>query len=87
MSFNQFLKGLMNFICYLFWIFLFIGTLIWVGVAEGLVNKVFIMCLSALVYYVTIVYRENKWVLGFMLACVIFVIIFIYAASRTTKKH
>lgn len=86
MSLTQFIKTAKLAICILFWIIMFIGTLIWVIGTEGIENNIFVICLSFFVYYITIVYRENKFVFGFMAFTVIVFVIILYLASTSKTK-
>lgn len=87
MNFNQFLKTAKQSIMIVYWgICLFI-TFVLSAIAEDNVNLILIVCLSILNFYITITWRNNKYVFGFMTISVIFVVIILFLADSSKTKN
>ena len=61
-------------------------TFYWAAVADGYVNLIFIISLSILNFYITIRWRDNKFVFGFMFISVIIIVIILFLMASSKNK-
>ena len=87
MKFNQFLNAAKHSIMGVYWTICVFVTFVLCVTAENNINIIFIICLSILNFYITISWRNNKYVFGFMTISVIFVVIILFLADSSKTKH
>ena len=87
MNFNQFLNAAKHSIMGAYWAICVFVTFVLCAIAEDNVNLIFVICLSILNFYITITWRNNKYVFGFMTISVIFIVIMLYLADSSKTKN
>lgn len=69
-----------------YWVMLVLGTILLVGIAENIEGKIFWLVFSTIHLALTIKYRNNKYVVYWMTAVCIVIVIFVYLAGTSKKK-
>ncbi len=87
MSFNQIIKGAKRAICIVFWIEVFLVTVILLNGTQGIENQILIICLAVFMYYISIFWRNNKFVFGFMTVSVILFVIILALSNSSKSKY
>jgi len=87
MNFNQFLNAAKHSIMGAYWTICVFVTFVLCAIAEDNVNLIFVICLSILNFYITITWRNNKYVFGFMTISVIFIVIILFLADSSKTKN
>lgn len=87
MNFFQIIKSGKKAIWIVFWIELFVIGLFWAISTEGIENKIFIIGLTIFLYYISIFWRNNKYVFWFMVASVILFALVLILSNNSKYKH
>ena len=87
MNFTQIIKAGKKSIQIFFWIEVFIVSVFWTIGVEGIENKIIIIGLAIFIYYISIFWRDNKYVFWFMVISVILFILVLIFANNSKYKH
>lgn len=86
MNFSSILKVAKSVVAWLFWISLFFVTIFLVVVGQDVMTQAFWIGFALLQYYITIRFRNNKFVFYYMLVVVIILVIVVIAALMSNPK-
>jgi hypothetical protein len=87
LNFTQIIKAGKKSIQIFFWIEVFIVSVFWTIGVEGIENKIIIIGLAIFIYYISIFWRDNKYVFWFMVISVILFILVLIFANNSKYKH